>query len=69
MTLEELKNTRKEILTPADISGILQIHPSRIIEYARQQQLPFPCFFSGRRAKFPKAAFLNWMEGNTADRE
>lgn len=63
MTYDELKNSDKDILTPADISDILQIHPSRIIDYARDHTLPFSCFLSGRRVKIPRAAFINWMEG------
>ncbi len=63
MTLEELKTCDKDILTPAEASGILRIHPSRLIEYGRRKELPFPVFFSGKHMKIPKAAFLNWMEG------
>ena len=67
MTLEELKACDKDILTPADISGILKIHSSRIIEYARQKELPFPSFISGNRVKIPKAAFIHWMEGKQGE--
>ena len=64
MTMEELKNSKKDVLSAAVISGILKIHSSRIKEYAHKNQLPFPFFISGNRVKIPRAAFLNWMEGN-----
>ncbi len=63
MTLEELKHSKKDILSASDVSNILEIHPSRLIEYGRKKELPFPCFISGCRVKFPRIAFINWMEG------
>ena len=63
MTLEELKMCDKDFLTAADVSEVMRIHASRIIEYARTNRLPFPFFLSGNRVKIPRVGFINWMEG------
>ncbi len=63
MTMEEIRNSGKEMLTPKDISEVMRIHSTRITEYGRQGMLPFPCFRTGKQIKIPRGAFLNWMDG------
>ena len=60
MTIEEMKNSKCEMLTPQDVSEVLQMHPSRIRLCAQKGQLPFPCIRSGSRTKIPRLAFLKW---------
>ena len=51
MTLEEMKNCGKEVMTPTEVSGVLRIHPSRLIEYGRRKELPFPVGWKGNRKR------------------
>ena len=65
MTIEELKNSTKEILTPGDIAPILGCDPNLIRYQAKQdiKQLGFPASKLGSRIKIPRQAFINWFEG------
>lgn len=63
MTIEELKKTSKEILTPTDIAPILKCDPNVIRFQAKQdiQSLGFPCSKIGSRIKIPRRAFIAWF--------
>lgn len=67
MTLEEIKNSKKEILTPGDIAPVLRCDPNVIREQARVdiKQLGFPAARVGTRVKIPRLAFISWFEGNS----
>lgn len=71
MSIEEFKKAveDKEMLTPADISGVIKIHPSNIVAYAKEGKLPFPYMMSGDHVKIPKGAFLAWMAGEKEPRK
>ena len=60
MTLEEIKQSDKAMLSPKDISEVLGIHPFTISLQAKANALPFPFFRSGNRTKIPREAFLRW---------
>lgn len=62
MTIDEIRNSKEDILKPKDISQILRIHPARINAYAKTNELPFPFFRSGSRVKIPRTGFLNWWD-------
>lgn len=65
MTIEDLKNLKKDILTPADVAPILGCDPG-IIRYQADKdirQLGFPASKIGSRVKIPRLAFINWFEG------
>lgn len=62
MTLDEIKNSNKEMLTPTDIHTILGVHPQSIIQAKRDGTLEFKAFFIGRNLKIPRIAFLNYLE-------
>lgn len=67
MTLDEIRKSRKDMLTAKDVSGCLGMNSARITEYARLKRepyrLPFPYIMSGNRVKIPRAAFLRWADG------
>jgi len=67
MTIEELKNSNKEILTPGDIATILNCNPNVIRHQAKEdvKALGFPCAKIGTRLKIPRVGFINWYEGKT----
>lgn len=65
MTIQDLKNMNKEILTPGDIAQILGCDPNIIRLQAKQdiRQLGFPASKIGSRIKIPRKAFIKWFEG------
>ena len=61
LTMEEIQSSDQEMLTMAQISRVMGMHPSRLNEYAKSGQLMFPVQKSGNRWKVPRRAFLKWM--------
>ena len=66
MTIEDIKNMDKDILTPGDIAPLLECDPNVIRYQAAQdvRQLGFPAAKIGTRVKIPRLAFIKWFEGN-----
>lgn len=65
MTLDEIRNSTKEVLTPAEVAPVLGCDPQEIRVQAKQQpeRLGFNVAVIGSRVKVPRRAFLNWLEG------
>lgn len=65
MTLDEIKNSTKEVLTPAEVAEVLQADPQDVRVAARlcPERLGFNVAVIGSRVKIPRRAFLNWLEG------
>ena len=65
MTLEEIKSSTKEILTPNDVASVLRCDPNVIRYQAREdiKALGFPASKIGSRVKIPRLAFIKWIEG------
>ena len=65
MTIQDLKELDKEVLTPGDIAPILGCDPNVIRFQAKQdiKQLGFPASKVGTRIKIPRLAFIKWFEG------
>lgn len=63
MTIEDIKNLDKEILTPGDIAPLLKCDANLIRYQAKQdiKQLGFPASKMGSRIKIPKQGFINWF--------
>ena len=61
LTMDEIVHCEQEMLTMAQISRVMGMHPSRLNEYAKTGQLMFPVQRSGNRFKVPRRAFLQWM--------
>ena len=62
MTLEELSASKKPF-TPCDICGVVGCDPQTLRLMARQkpEQLGFPSMILGKRVKFPRIPFLEFM--------
>ena len=67
MTIEDIKNMDKEILTPTDIANVLGCDPNTIRLQAKKdiKQLGFPAAKIGTRIKIPRKAFIRWFENIT----
>lgn len=65
MTLDEIRNSTKEVLTPAEVAEVLGCDPQDVRVAARQRPdlLGFPVSVIGTRTKIPRLGFLNWLEG------
>lgn len=65
MTIQEMKTSTKEILTPADIASVLCVDPQRIRIQVEEDpsKLGFPVSKIGTRVKIPRLGFLRWLEG------
>jgi hypothetical protein len=69
MTLDEIRASNKDVLTPADIAPVLGVDKYSICVQVRQDKekgvnsFPFPTIRVGTRTKIPRLAFLKAMEG------
>ena len=65
MTLDEIRNSTKEVLTPAEVAPMLGCDPQDIRVAAKQhpERLGFNVAVIGTRVKVPRLAFIRWMEG------
>ena len=63
MTLDEIRNSTKEVLTPADIAEVLNADPQDIRVQARTapERLGFPVIIIKSRTKIPRVPFLRFM--------
>ena len=67
VTIEEIRACDKAILTPADVSGVLQCNPQGIRDAARRhpEWFGFPVVCIGNRVKIPRQPFLDYWTGKT----
>jgi hypothetical protein len=65
MTLDEIRNSTKEVLTPAEVAEVLGCDAQDIRLTARlhPERLGFNVAVIGTRTKIPRLGFLNWLEG------
>lgn len=65
MTLAEIKQSDKDILTAADISDLMGSDPQTIRLSAKQhpEWIGYPFAFHGSTMKIPRIGFINWFEG------
>lgn len=68
-TLEELAAIKKEMLTAADVAGVLGSDPMTIRWMARNEpgRLGFPVIIVKNCVKIPKAGFMNNCRGRIAE--
>lgn len=66
MTLNEIKDSTKLFLTPADVAPVLGSDPHTVRCTAKQRPelLGFEFTFSGNRMKIPRIPFLRWIGEN-----
>ena len=62
MTIEEIRQSDKPVLTPADIAPVLGVNPQSI-RVADPYELGFPVTKVGSRTLIPRKPFLAFVEG------
>ena len=65
MTLEEMRTSTKDFLTPTDVAKVLGCHPYSINVQAQEDpsKLGFPVAVVKRRVRIPRMGFLIWYMG------
>jgi hypothetical protein len=69
LTLDEIRKSNKEMLTPADIAPLLGVDKYSISVQVKEDKqngrnsFPFPTIRIGTRTMIPRRAFLKAMEG------
>lgn len=68
MTLDEIRKSGKEFLTPRDVAEVLGCHPYSINVQAKLdiKKLGFPAALIGTRVKIPREGFIRWIMGMKA---
>lgn len=68
MTLKDIKQMEKDIITPAEAAQVVGCDPQLIRLEAREkpENLGFPVIIVRSRIKIPRMAFIKYMEGNLA---
>ena len=63
MTLDEIRNSTKDVLTPGDIAEVLNADPQDIRVQAQMapEKLGFPVIIIKSRTKIPRVPFLRYM--------
>lgn len=64
MTLKEIEESSKEVLTCTDVAPVLMCNPSTLHMQAMEEpwRLGFPVIVMGRRVKIPRLPFLKYMK-------
>lgn len=65
MTLDEMKASTKDYLSPSDVAPVLQCKPFTINLTVRKYgtgAYPFEVFPSGNRIRIPRVGFIEWCE-------
>ena len=62
MTIQDIMNMDKDVLTPGDIAPILGCDPNLIRHQAKEDvnSFGFPVCKLGSRVKIPRLAFIAW---------
>lgn len=65
MTLEEIKQSDKDVLIPADVAPVIGCNPHqiRVTAHQRPELLGFPVIVVGTRVKIPRKPFIQFIEG------
>ena len=58
MTMDDIKTMTDDWITPATAASVLKMDAGRLIQYARDGQLPFATQISGNRVKISRKSFL-----------
>lgn len=64
MTLEEMRGSNKNFLSPLDVATVLHCAPYSINVQAREDitRFPFPAFMINSRVKIPRVPFVEWAD-------
>ena len=66
MTIQDIINMDKEVLTPAEVASVLHADPAMIRWQAKNDpsKLGFIVSRIGTRTKIPRQAFISWFKGS-----
>lgn len=66
MTLQDIKQMDKDVITPAEAAQVVGCDPQQLRLTAREkpENLGFPVIIVKSRIKIPRVAFIRYMEGN-----
>lgn len=69
MSIKEIMESAKDVLTPSDIAEVLGVKPYSINLQAKQDitKLGFPCSLIGTRVRIPKNGFIRWLNGEMSN--
>ena len=69
MTIDQIRESDKTMLTPSDVADVLKCDPQSIRTAAKQRPelLGFNVAVIGSRTLIPRVGFLNWMDGNKGE--
>ena len=69
MTIDEIRVSTKDVLTPSDIAPILCCHPYslNIAAKADIKALGFPASLIWTRLRIPRVGFLRWLDGGSEE--
>ena len=64
MTLKEIEESTKEVLTCQDVAPVLMCNPATLHMQAMEEpwRLGFPVIVMGRRVKIPRRPFIDYMK-------
>ena len=67
MTLDDVRTMTKEMLTAGEVASVLHVDACNLTWQARTDpsKLGFPVVMIGTRPRFPRRAFVRFMEGRT----
>ncbi len=67
LTLADIKNMKKDVITPKEAAQVLQCDPQwiRLVAHRQPERLPFPALVVRNRTKIPRLPFIKFMEGET----
>lgn len=68
MTLDEIRASKADFLTPNDVAGVLGCAPQCIRQEARKnpKALGFPVTVIGTRTRIPRIPFIQYVTGGQA---
>ena len=68
MTLKEIEESGKEVLTCSDVAPVLKCNPATLHMQAMKapKKLGFPVIVMGSRVKIPRRPFLDYMKEGQA---
>lgn len=61
MTVDEIRQSEKLLLSPQEVGPLLNMHPQTINLKAKNGTLPFPFIRSGNRTKIPRLPLMRWL--------
>ena len=64
MTIDEIRQSQENFLTPEDVAGLLEMKAQTLREQARKNPLglPFPVLVTNTRTRIPRVGFIEFWD-------